>query len=301
MREGQSRMLFLILTVLYSWRISAQEISIRGGFFEDSILIGKDMNYWIATTYPLHLEMVFPDSLFDFSPFEYSSKTYFPSRLVEGNLVYDSTIYSIQSFEIDQVQYLQLPVIILNGRDSTIIDSPLDSVYLMELAPIVTDSTELKTNLKYQAVDTQFNYPLLYYILGGVCLLIIVLGIVFGKRTIKWFKLLKLRKRYEKFNELFTEHIQKLKVDPDPKLAEKTLILWKKYQERLDSLPFPILTTWEILKEDFTQELEKPLTSIDRMVYGNRIQEDVYQEFHQIEDFIQHRYAKKVEEIKNGK
>ncbi len=302
MREGLGKICFLILAVaIGTCQVSAQKISVRGGFFEDSLLIGKDVNYWIAATYPSNLEMVFPDSLFDFSPFEYSSKTYFPSQLTADGLAYDSTIYQIQSFEIDPVQYVQLPTIILNGEDSTIINTPLDSIYLTEFAPIVTDSTELKTNLDYQTVDTQFNYPLFYYILGGLFLVVILLGAIFGRKIIKWYRLRRLRKRFEEFIEIFREHIKKLKVDPNPSLTEQTLILWKKYQERLDGVPFSVLTTKEILKESFTQELELPLKSIDRVVYGKKVQEDIYQEFHQMEEFTQHRYSKKLEEMKNGK
>ncbi len=302
MREGPGRILLSILIpLLFSNRLQAQEIIVNGGFVEDSILIGKNVQYWISATYPSEMEVSFPDSLYDFTPFEYASKTYFTSQILENGLIFDSTIYFVQSFEIDLVQYMQLPATVLHGKDSTIIKSPLDSIYLTELVPVVSDSTKLKTNLNYQAVNTQFNYPLLYYILGGLLLITIILGIVFGKKIIKWFKLRKLHKQYIKFNEQFTEHIKRLKVDPDPKLAEETLTIWKKYQEGLDRVPFTVLTTKEILSENFTQELEKPLKSIDRVVYGNRVQEDVYQEFNQMEDFTQDRYSKKVDQIKDGK
>lgn len=300
MREGQGKRWLMVIVLLCSIQLNAQEISIKGGFVEDSLLIGKDVNFWISASYPPELEMVFPDSLYSFAPFEYSSKTYFPT-LVKENLAFDSTVYTIQSFEIDKVQYLKLSAIILKGNDSTTIETPLDSIFLTELAPFVSDSTKLKTNLDYQLVDRQFNYPLMYYILGGLILLLIVLLLIFGKRIIKWYKLLRLRKRYEQFSEIFNSYVTKLKVDPDPELAEKTLVFWKNYQQQLDKVPFSVLTTKEILSQDFTQELEKPLKSIDRVVYGKRVQENVFQDFQQIEDFTQDRYSKKVEEIRDGK
>ncbi|WP_372530134.1 hypothetical protein [Ekhidna sp.] len=300
MREGQGKRWLTIIALLCSINMSAQEISVKGGFVEDSLLIGQDVNFWMSASYPPDLEMVFPDSLYSFAPFEFSSKTYFPTSIKDG-LAYDSTVYTIQSFEIDLVQYLKLPAVILKGKDSTRIETPLDSIFLTELAPIVSDSTKLKTNLDYQAVDRQFNYPLMYYILGGLILLTITLLLIFGKRIAKWFKLMRLRKRYEQFSEIFNSYVTKLKVDPDPELAEKTLVFWKNYQEQLDQVPFSVLTTKEILSHDFAQELEKPLKAIDRVVYGKRVQENVFQDFQQIEDFTQDRYSKKVEEIKNGK
>ncbi|MEO9481813.1 MAG: hypothetical protein ABJG47_00115 [Ekhidna sp.] len=300
MQEGRSKNWLALIAFVCSVNLSAQEVAVRGGFLEDSLVIGQNVNFWISATYPPSQEMVFPDSLYAFTPFEISGKKFFPTE-IRNNLAYDSTIYTLQSFEIDKVQYLKLPATILTGGDSTIIETSLDSIFLTELAPVVTDTTTLKTNLDYQLVDTEFNYPLMYYILGGVIILTIVLLLIFGKRIIKWFKLRRLRGQYEQFSEVFSGYIKRLSVDPDPDLAEKALVLWKRYQQRLDKIPFSVFTTKEILRQDFTQELEEPLKSVDRVVYGKRVQENVFQDFQQIEDFTQHRYAKKIEEIKDGK
>lgn len=279
---------------------SAQQINVKGGFIEDSLLIGQNINFWITATYPASLEMVFPDSNYSFSPFEYADKTYFNTQLIEG-LAFDSTVYTLQSFEIDPVQFLKLRAVILNGSDSTILDTPVDSIYLTELAPVVTDSTKLKTNLTYQSVDRQFNYPLLYYVIGSLILLVIILLLVFGKRIIKYLKLKKLERDYRNFSEVLSEYIGRLQQQPDPEMAERALNVWKNYQERLDKIAFTTLTSKEILSLSYTNELEKPLKSIDRTVYGKRIQETIYQDFQQIENFSEERYHKKVEEIKHGK
>lgn len=300
MRERRGKYWLVIIALICSFGINGQEITVKGGFVEDSLMIGQDVNFWMSATYPPDMEMVFPDSLYSFAPFEISYKTYFPTALKEG-LAYDSTIYTIQSYEIDKTQYLKLPAVILNGADSTKLETPLDSIFLTELALNVSDTTALKTNLDYQLVGTQFNYPLMYYVIGGLILLIIILLLIFGRKIIKWFKLRRLRSQYEEFSEAFNAYIKKLKVDPDPELAEKALVLWKGYQQRLDKVPFSVFTTKEILSQEFTQELEQPLRSVDRVVYGKRVQEDVFQDFEQIEDFTQERYSKKVEEIKDGR
>ncbi|MEQ9007754.1 MAG: hypothetical protein RLP12_07710, partial [Ekhidna sp.] len=111
----------------------------------------------------------------------------------------------------------------------------------------------------------------------------------------------RLRTQYEQFSEVFNSYINKLKVDPEPELAERALVFWKNYQQRLDKVSFSVMTTKEILSHDFTKELDKPLKSIDRVVYGKRVQENVFQDFQQIDEFTQDRYSKKVEEIKDGK
>jgi hypothetical protein len=300
MREGRGRILLLILGLTITLHLKAQEIEVRGGFIEDSLLIGQDVNFWVTAKYPQDLEMIFPDTLSEFTPFEFSGKRNFPTKASLG-IAYDSTIYTIQSFEIDLIQYLKLSTVILNDGDSTIIDTPLDSIFFSELAPFATDTTKLIKNTSYQAVNRQFNFPLLYIIVGAILLLIVIALLIFGKTIIKHFKLRKLRKDYERFSEMFTNHIHQLKNNADDKVAESALILWKEYQERLEKWPFTSFTTREILSLGFTKEIENPLKSIDRLVYGKRQTERIYQDFQQIEDFTQHRYSKKVEEIKNGK
>ncbi|MEM9340510.1 MAG: hypothetical protein AAGA66_17380 [Bacteroidota bacterium] len=244
--------------------------------------------------------MSFPDSNASFFPFEYAAKRFFPTKVI-NELAYDSTIYLLQSFEIDPVQYLSLTATILDGEDSTVIKTPIDSIYLRALAPVVSDTTQLLTNADYISVTRAFNYSLLYIILGAVLILLVVLALVFGKKILKYFKLRKLRKEYETFSQMLTAFIRELKKRPDPDTAEYALNTWKKYQEKLEQFPFTKLTTREILVKEVNQELEKPLKSIDRLIYGKRDTETVYQDFQQIEDFTQHRYNKKVDEIKHGK
>ena len=79
------------------------------------------------------------------------------------------------------------------------------------------------------------------------------------------------------------------------------MIFWKNYQQQLDKVPFSVMTTKEILNQDFATELNKPLKSIDRVVYGKRVQENIFQDFEQIDNFTQDRYSKKIAEIKDGK
>jgi len=299
MRGGPGRYIS-IFALLFCHVSFSQEIQVKGGFVEDSLYIGQEINYWISATYPPALEMIFPDSNASFSPFEFSSKTYFPTVL-KGDLAFDSTIYTLQSFEIEKVQHLQLESIVLAGADSTILTSPRDSIFLSELALAVSDTTKLKTNLDHLAINRQFNYPLLYYILGGLALIVLIVLAIFGRKILKYLKVKKMERDYQNFSEVFSNHITLLKESPEPETAEKALSLWKKYQQRLDKIGFTSFTTTDILALDFTQELKDPLKSIDRVVYGRRIQDNVYQDFQQIEDFTGERFQKKVAEIRHEK
>lgn len=300
MLAGPGRMYLSALVLLASLPIFGQKVEVRGGFVEDSLIIGQNFNFWIVAEYPPKMEMIFPDSSANFSPFEWADKRYFPSRLI-GERAYDSTVYTLQSFEIDPVQYFKLDAFILHNSDSIRFSTPLDSIFLTELAPVVTDTTSLKSNLLYQSVSRQFNFPLFYYIAGGLVLLIIVLLLIFGKQIIRYFRLKRLEKDYKAFGEALDGYVRALKQEPSSDLAEKALSHWKKYQQKLDKIAFTSFTTKEILSLRFTNELENPLRSIDRAVYGNRVDETLYQEFQLIENFAQERYQKRVDEIKYGK
>ncbi len=299
MRGGQGK-LFSVLFLLF-WQVAnAQEVQIKGGFVEDSLVIGQEVDYWITASYPPSMEIIFPDTNSSFSPFEFAGKTYFQTEM-RNNAVFDSTVYTLQSFEIDPVQFFQLSAIALSKEDSATLKSPLDSIYLTELAPTVSDSTRLKTNLDYQEVARQFNYPLMYYIIGGLAVIAILILAIFGSRIIKFFKIRRLERDFKSFAERFDEHINSLKESPDPAIAEKALSIWKKYQQRLEKIAFSSFTTTDILELEFTKELTDPLKSIDRVVYGRKMQEKVYQDFQQIEDFTNDRFQRKIAEIRNGK
>lgn len=300
MPKGPDSYFLMIMMALISLPAFTQEVSTRGGFTEDSLVIGQKINYWVAAEYPLAMEMIFPDSNANFSPFEWVGKQYFPSQLI-GEQVYDSTIYTLQSFEIDPVQYLQLNAFVLNDTDSIQFSIPIDSIYLTELAPVVTDTTTLKTNIDYQAVSRQFNYPLLYYICGGLALLIIILLLIFGSRIIRYFRIRRLAKDYRTFSEELDTYVSLLKKEPSSELAEKALSLWKRYQQKLDKVAFTTLTTKEIMTLKSTDELGSPLKLIDRAVYGGQANETLYREFQLIENFARERYQKRINEIRYGK
>ncbi len=277
----------------------AQNIEVKAGFKEDTLGIGEEIHFWLTASYPLDIEILFPDSNYNFSPFEYVAKRFEPTSTQSGK-AYDTTVYKLQSFEIDPVQYLQLPVVIFNESDSTIIRSPLDSIYFRELVAVASDTTQLKTNLSYHYVKRFFNYPLMWIITGALALIAVIIFLVYGDKIRRTLKIRKLKKDYVKFSDRLTRYIHRLKESSSPQLAEEAVSYWKKYYEKLETLPISKLTTAEILELEYTRELKDALRSIDRCVYGHLMDESLYRSFQSIEDFTQHRYNLKLEELRHG-
>jgi hypothetical protein len=265
----------LILSFLFSllfFVCSAQEIVTDGYFLADSMKIGEEVEYSLYIQYPKNSEVIFPDSTFDFSPFEYYSKRFFSTR-VDSLLAYDSVVYSVASFEIDKVQYFQLPVFLLKGKDSINIMPELDSIYLMEMVVQVPDSLILRENIAFQDVSLAFNYPYLMIGLGILVVLLIVAYFVFGKTVRK---------------------------NNDVTLIEEVLVVWKKYMEKLEDKPFTKYTTREILNSGYDQLLKDVLRSIDRSIYGRFDDEEIHKNFESLEDFTLDRYKLRIRDVSNG-
>ena len=288
-----------LLASMVSFISLCQEIEVRGGFIEDSVGIGEEIQFWLAADYPPSMQLIFPDSNYSFAPYELTVKEFESTKLVNG-LAYDSAIYKLQSFEIDPIQYLKLDAIVVTEEDSIRLSSNTDSIFFKELAPVVTDTTRLKTNLDFQAVNRQFNFPLLWIVLGAFGIVALILFIAFGNRIRKHFKIKKMKRDYTLFVSSLSNHINSLKSDPEPETAEAALIDWKKYLEKLESIPYTKLTSKEILANNQNSELKNTLRDIDKTVYGKANIPEIYKNFQEIEDFTQHRYSLALEEVKNG-
>lgn len=291
------RVVFMVF-ILVSNLVLGQEVKIKGGFLEDSLGIGTEIHYWLVASYPSQIELILPDSNYSYDPYDFLSLEYSNTTLVEKS-AYDSVVYTLQSFDIDPVQYFQAKAIIID-QDSFEISSNIDSIYFQELVSVVSDTTLLKTNLSYAFVEQEFNYPLLWLILLALVVVLMVLALIFGRKIQRHFKVKRLKSDYNIFSTTISNAIRKLQEKPNPDIAENALIEWKKYLEKLEKHPYTKYTTKEILSFDSNQELKDTLKVIDRTVYGKVEQEEVFKSFQDIEDFTQHRYSMMLDHIKNG-
>jgi len=286
---------FLCLSGAYG-----QDVKLNSGFVQDSLKIGMDVQYWMTVQYPPDLDLIMPDSSSSFKPFELNGMQYFPTEL-RDSLAFDSAVYNLVSFEIDNIQQLALSARIPTDNDTILIPSPPDSIRLIELVETATDTTALKENTDYQKVETEFNTPLLLIIVGALLIILITILLIFGKRIRKYFRLKKLAKRHKDFLALFDEHIRQLKGDGSPEKAEKALVDWKQYLEKLEKIPYSKLTSKEIIKTGQAGELKEVLKAIDKCVYGKVSSKHIYQDFQHLVEFAENRYNEQVEQLKYGK
>ncbi len=277
----------------------AQELKPKGTFQADSLKIGEPITYTLTFQYPRGFEVVFPGEEDDYLPFEYIDRTFAPTRS-DSLLSFDSVVYQLTTFELDLVQRLALPVYVIENGDSTAIYARPDSVYLKELLPEVPDTVNVKENVAYRSIELAFNYPYLLVGIGAFLLVVVLVYIFFGKTIQKRWRLYRLQKAYQQFQESFSKELEALRTAPDRRRTEKVLIAWKKYMEKLEGQPYMKMTTKEILKLPSAEAVTQDLRAIDRNIYGNMQNGEVVGYFEKLQTFSNQRYHHKVEAIKKG-
>jgi hypothetical protein len=286
--------------LLFSTALSAQEISPQGKFIEDSVKIGMRIPYTLSIKYPTRMDVVFPDSLYDYSPFELEDKTYFPTKS-DSTHSYDSAIYYLSTFEIDSIQFLRLPVYFVNNSDSIPVYADKDSVFLVELIPVLPDSIQLIENTSYFNVPTQFNYPYLLIGLAIFTIIAIILLIIFGSRIKIFFQIRRLKKRHDKFLDTYDQLRAQINEQSSALDKEHVAFVWKKYVEKLEKQPITKLTTKEITNVlNLADEMVGALKQIDRVIYSGQKDVTLSASFDAMRSSAIDRYNQKTAAIKNN-
>ena len=242
----------------------------------------------------MEYDIIFPDSLYDFSPFELENKEYFLTKSDSVNS-YDSIVFYLSTFEIDTIQYLQVPVYLVNEFDSTQLTTALDSIILRHVVTEIPDSVALKINTAYTEVPLQFNYPYLIIGLSLAFIILVIVVLVFGKGFRKQLKLYRLRKRHKKFCNEFDALIAQNQIQPEP-----PIVVWKKYLERLSKQPYSKLTTQEIDALVNNKDLNNALNTMDKMIYGHDDNNQLKQTLEVLKNYAQSVFEAKNAEIKHG-
>ena len=289
----------LILSVFIIGNASGQELKPIGFFLKDSVKIGESVPYSLSYKDRKNRPVIFPDSLFNFSPFELLKKEYFDTQSDDINSI-DSAVYYLATFEIDTVQSLSLPVFLFIGNDSLELYSLMDSITLDQVVTQMPDSVSLAETSAYMPVSLQFNYP--YWVIGLIILGIVVLIVmlVWGNQIHKRIKLYRLNKQLLKFKEQFDIEIEQLNADTTKLKIESVLKFWKGYMERLEKIPYTTLTTKEIVLVQKSTSLEETLKSIDKNIYSPIEVTALQNDFEFLKDYSEDRYNHVTEVIKNA-
>jgi len=291
--------ILIFVMLLMPFLVEGQQIKPQGYFLLDSFKLGQQLPYTLSIKYPGNLDVIFPDSTYDFAPFEFVNKDYFETR-TDSTYAIDSVVYYLTTFEIDTIQSLQLPIFVVSEGDSTPIYANPDSLIFDQVVASIPDSVALKESSFYRKISTQFNYP--YLGIGIFLLLVIVAGVVifFGKNIQRRYLLYKLKKNHGKFLDRFYQLIDDTTQNIQQK-SEIVLLEWKNYLEKLENAPYTKWTTKEIIARHPNDSLKTSLKSIDRTIYGGYSQKKIQDNYRVLLDYSIDTYHQKIDSIRYGK
>ena len=242
----------------------------KGKFLSDSVKVGLPVKYALSYRHKATADVFFPDSAYNFAPFEMVKREYF-NTVTDQNGSLDSVVYTLISFEVTPVQELSLPVYVRAKRDCTRVFAPMDYVILNSIInPNVNiDSLSLKKDTRLIPIAQQVNFPLIFLIIIGLLLITGMVFWFFGKPIRRQIRLFNFKRRYDDFRKLF-QRLSRGTEDAKKRLEniEKAVVLWKKYIERIENKPFTTFTTKEILDNLKDNRLSDALREIDATVYG---------------------------------
>lgn len=269
----------------------------------DSLMIGEQTAFYLSAHYPSNLNVLFPDSTFDFKTFEYQKRNYFATSTEDG-VSTDSAVYYFTTFEVDRVQSLGLPVFVVQAQDCTVFQSPRDSVLITQLVAHVPDTVSadklpLKMNTAYQKVFFQFNFWILLIVVGILIVVGVVVWIFYGKKIRAYFLAKKLRRRHFQFLNSYNAMLAQLQSTFSAITTESALSAWKKYMEQLESRPYTKLTTKETYGLIHDEALANNLRTIDTAIYGHNT--SVVGALESLKIFADQQFAKKMTEVKHGR
>jgi hypothetical protein len=291
--------LSLLFSLAFSINLVGQQIEPKGKFLQDSMALGEPIQYSLSVKYPADFQILMPDSLFSYAPFEYTAKQYFPTQS-DSTQSFDSVVYTLTSFEIDKIQSLKLPIFIIQGEDSTTVFAEMDSIFLQEQIQVVSDSLKMKTDAIITKLDKDFNYPYLIAFLIALGILVLLIIIIFGKKIRKKWRIWRLNKRHKKFKESMEAKLSSVGEMSVDKI-EKLLYSWKKHAEFISNSPYRKLTSKEINQMQQDDDLYENLKAIDRTIYSSKGRENATESFKFLLNYADVILEERIKAIANGK
>ncbi len=291
--------LFIFLTLNSGEFLFARSYQPKAAFLDDTLKIGYPMRFALSIEYPGEWQIFFPDSASDFGLFEYYSRTAFKT-VVKDSLVIDSVIYELMSFELDSVQGLALPVYRLHRGDTIDLMSNSDSVMLKEYIETLPQELDLKENALLRFIPDIFNKKRFLIVAGVILTLLILVGILFGKKIKSRWKLYWLRKNHRKFIEAFNLVISESRSNPEKEKIEEANARWKNYLSGLEKKPYNTYSTKDFQKHIQDDALLESLKHLDAFIYGGLEEENLIDRLIVLKHFAEDRFELLKKEVMNA-
>lgn len=270
-----------------------------GKFLKKDIQVGAHIQYALSFKYPINQDIIFPDSAYPYTPFEFIEKRYFKT-VSDSTNSFDSAVYTLATFEIDSIQHLALPVFLIENEDTIKLFATPDSISIIPSLTVLPDSAKLMENTNFLAVNKEFNFRYLFIGTSLILLFIVLFTLIFGKTLIKNLKIRKLRKQHYRFLLSFKELNGGISRENFIASLADMYFLWKKYIQQVSGHPYTTYSSKEIISILKNESLKKSLHDIDRGIYAHRFPEDLERINKNLIEVAQKFYNNKLLQIRHG-
>ena len=298
-----ARIVFLIFAFFsFSGRFFAQtELSPVAKFSSDSAKIGERISLSLTLDYPSPLQVLFPDTNFNFSPFEIIKKDFFPTKTSKG-ISRDCVVYELSTFSLDTIQTLKMPIYQFTGEDSMGWFSNEARIKIIQNFKGPLPKTPVFQNdLSLINIARKINYPYILIGMAIVLVLILIVNFFFDRPIQKFIFLFLEQRRHNVWLKQFEKNRRLLESNLSVENVEKLLVAWRLYIQRVDGQPYSSFTSTEIFKILPDKKLKEVLQEIDRWIYGGIDMNDWSFNMDYVKQISIGIYLKKRESIRNGK
>lgn len=258
-------LVYCTVTLFFSVNAAAQRLP-KGIFLSDSVMIGQPVSFAFSYRHPPTDNVFFPDSAYNFSPFQLIRQEVFPTS-TDGRGSVDSVIYVLKSFVVRPELTLSLPVYLATETDSSVVTSLPDTLRLTQLvSKDALQAEEFKKDFTTVASEKPFDF---WKYFNYALVLILVVGSIyflFGNYLYRQFRLLLYKNRHRTFVSQFR---RLAKESQNSQKVNEALILWKTHLQDIERMPFTTLTTKEIIENIPDERLGEALRTMDMNIYGD--------------------------------
>jgi len=266
-----------------------------GKFQQDSLKIGTAVEFSFYAQHPAATEVIFPDSSYNFAPFELIARRYFTTRTVSG-ISLDSVVYTLRTFSVAARQSLSLPAYILEKNDTLPLYSRPDEIKLIQLVQGKADPEKLKSHTELVIIKERFNIA--YWLIGAgiIILAFFMIWLLFGKNITIRYRLYTLQKRHTVFINRFNAYIDQFNQSESLQTIEQAITLWKNYLTNLEGNAINSYTTREIASfYNDDEDVTTALRLFDKAIYGNIVSDKSSETI--IAFFLLHHFADRRYEV----
>lgn len=260
----------------------------------DSIYVGEPFSATIETIHERKDKLLFPDTTWDFSPFEIISKSWLPTDISDSSLT-DYAIYELRTFELDSAQTLQLPVFRIIGEDTLPFYSNADTLHLKFAIDTLPQVIELKENTAFVKPTLPVEQIIASLASVVAILIITVLWVLFGKKIIAATRAYFIRRKFSKFEEKFQSTFNLIQEDKTK--TNELVKVWKNFNEDITGKSFSAMTTKDLLQTFENQDLQIALNNLDKTIYGNKPLNNIEGHYETLKQFAFDQSEERVKEV----